>query len=110
MDRRQKLMETYKEIRDENGQAIKGRTHLFVTECDTDGSIINSQSGVNIVPEVAGTLFVVDDWLIPQIDKLMFVDGTLVIKEVEMIEEQVKSDADLQEEELLRQLDRKSVV
>lgn len=97
-------METYKEIRDENGQVIEGRTHLFVTECDTDGSIINSQSGASIVPEGSGTLFVVDDWLIPQIDKLQFVDGNLVVKDGETIETPVKSEIDLQEEELLRQL------
>ena len=99
------MVNTYKEIRDENGSLIKGRTHLFITSCNDEGDITGSQSGTNIVPEGSGMLFVVDDWLIPQIDKLLFIDGSLQVKEGENIDEPVKSDIDLQEEELLRQLE-----
>lgn len=98
------MVNTYKEIRDENGNLIKGRTHIFITSCNDEGGITGSQSGTYIVPEGSGTLFVVDDWLIPQIDKLLFVGGELGVKDGMHIDEPVKSEKELMIEELQRQM------
>ena len=98
------MVNTYKEIRDENGNLIKGRTHLFITSCNDEGGITGSQSGTIIVPEGSGALFVVDDWLIPQIDKLLFVGGELIVKDGVQIDEPVKTEKELMIEELQRQM------
>ena len=98
------MINIYENIRTKNGAFINGRTHFFIKKARDDGEILESVSGQTIVPEGPGTLFVVDEWLIPQIDKLLFIDGILQVKEGEKIDEPVKSEIDLQEEELLRQL------
>ena len=49
-------------------------------------------------------MFIVDDWLIDQLDKVVFKDGTLQVKDGEQLVEPVKSEKELQREELLRQL------
>ncbi len=99
------MVSIYENIRTKNGTFINGRTHLFINKVRDDGEILESVSGQSIIPEGSGTLFVVDDWLIPQIDKLLFIDGSLKVKDGEQIDEPVKSDIDLQEEELIRQLE-----
>ena len=98
------MINIYENIRDESRNIVSGRTKLFIEDTDSDGSIINYLHGTSVVPDTSGTLFVVDDWLIPQIDKLLFIDGSLQVKEGEQLDEPVKSEIDLQEEELLRQL------
>ena len=101
------MVETYRSVRDENGQVINGRVQLFIYDIHEDGEIgglLKGLNGTSIVPQCAGTLLVVDEYVAKQADKLKFIDGTLVVKEGETIEEPVKSDAELQEEELLRQL------
>ena len=97
------MVNVYDGMRDNDGIAI-GRTKLFISKADDDGNILSCQSGTLFTPEESGALFIVDDWLIPQIDKLLFVDGTLVVKDGETLDVPVKSDIELQEEELLRQL------
>ena len=98
------MLNLYQNLRDDYGELVKKRTKLFIKKVDEDGNILSFQDGTILTPEGPGTLFVVDDWLIPQIDKLLFIDGELVVKEGEKIETPVKSDIDLQEEELIRQL------
>src|SRR5699024_4785051 len=98
------MLNLYQNIRDDYGELVKNRTKLFIKKVDEDGNILSFQDGTILTPEGPGTLFVVDDWIIPQLDKLLFIDGELIVKESETIEEPVKSDAELQEEELLRQL------
>ncbi|MEY8559608.1 hypothetical protein AALF85_02695 [Jeotgalicoccus halotolerans] len=60
--------------------------------------------GVAFTPERNGTMFIVDKWLIPQIDKVQFKDGTLSVKEGEKLIPPVKSERQLQIEEMERQL------
>ena len=88
----------------ENGVTVNGRTKLFVREVDEDGTIGNHDYGIAFTPDSTGTLFIVDDWLIDQLDKVVFKDGTLKVKEGEQLDEPVKSEKELKREELLRQL------
>ena len=88
----------------ENGVTVNGRTKLFVREVDEDGTIGNHDYGIAFTPDSTGTLFIVDNWLIDQLDKVAFKDGTLQVKEGEQLEEPVKSEKEKQREELLRQL------
>ena len=94
----------YDNLRNTEGGAILGRTKLFISKTDDDGTILSSQSGTLLTPEDSGTMFIVDDWLIDQLDKVVFKDGTLKVKEGEQLDEPVKSEKELQREELLRQL------
>ena len=88
----------------ENGVTVNGRTKLFVREVDEDGTIGNHDYGIAFTPDSTGTLFIVDDWLIDQLDKVVFIDGTLQVKDGEQLDEPVKSEKEKQREELLRQL------
>lgn len=88
----------------ENGVTVNGRTKLFVREVDEDGTIGNHDYGIAFTPDSTGTLFIVDNWLIDQLDKVAFKDGTLQVKEGEQLDEPVKSEKEKQREELLRQL------
>ena len=83
---------------------IPGRTKLFIVDSDNEGGIVRSYDGTSIIPENNGTIFIVDDWLIDQLDKVVFKDGTLKVKEGEQLDEPVKSEKEKQREELLRQL------
>ena len=98
------MVKIYQDFRDENGVRINGRTKLFIKETLEDGSIDRYNSGIAFVTEENGTQFIVDDWLIDQLDKVVFKDGTLKVKEGEELVEPVKSEKELQREELLRQL------
>ena len=98
------MVKIYQDFRDENGVRINGRTKLFIKETLEDGSIDRYNSGIAFVTEENGTQFIVDDWLIDQLDKVVFKDGTLKVKEGEQLDEPVKSEKEKQREELLRQL------
>lgn len=98
------MVNIYENIRGDSGDLVRGRTKLFIKNTETDGSIGEFLSGGACVPEGNGTMFIVDEWLIPQIDKLLFINGELKVKDGETIEEPKKSGIELQEEELLRQL------
>ena len=81
---------------------IPGRTKLFIVDSDNEGGIVRSYDGTSIIPENNGTLFIVDDWLIDQLDKVIFKDGTLQVKDGERLDEPVKSEKEKQREELLQ--------
>lgn len=98
------MINVYDNLRDDDGGAIIGRTKLFISKTDEQGTILSSQSGTLLTPEGTGTMFIVDDWLIPQIDKVVFKDGTLQVKDGEQLDEPVKSDLQLEEEALLKRL------
>ena len=49
-------------------------------------------------------MFIVDDWIIPQLDKVLFVDGELKVKDGEEVVPPVKTERQLQIEKLQRQL------
>ena len=98
------MVNIYDELKDSDGNVLPGRTKFFIVETDENNNITRSYDGTSIIPESNGTLFIVDNWLIDQIDKVVFVDGTLQVKEGEQLDEPVKTDKELQREELLRQL------
>lgn len=98
------MLNLYQNLRDDYGEVVKNRTKLFIKKVDEDGNILSFQDGTILIPEGPGTLFIVDDWLIDQLDKVIFKDGTLQVKEGEQLDEPVKSEKEKQREELLRQL------
>lgn len=98
------MVNIYEEFRYENGLRVTGRTKLFIREVDDDGTILNPISGTAFVVEENGTQFIVDDWLIEQLDKVQFIDGVLSVKDGEELIPPVKSEKELQREALLKQL------
>ena len=98
------MVKIYDNIKDEHGIDDPKRVRLFITKVKDDGTINEFLSGNSAVPMTNGTMFIVDDWLIDQLDKVIFKDGTLQVKESEQLDEPVKSEKELQREELLRQL------
>ena len=98
------MVNIYDNLRDENGNDVFGRSMLFITKTDEHGNIGECITGVAGAPLTNGTMFIVDDWLIDQLDKVIFKDGTLKVKEGEQLDEPVKSEKEKQREELLRQL------
>ena len=98
------MVKIYDNIKDGHGIDDPKRVRLFITKVKDDGTINEFLSGNSAVPMTNGTMFIVDDWLIDQLDKVVFKDGTLKVKEGEQLVEPVKSEKELQREELLRQL------
>ena len=98
------MVKIYDNIKDENGIDDPKRVRLFITKVEDDGTINEFLSGNSAVPMTNGTMFIVDDWLIDQLDKVVFKDGTLQVKDGEQLDEPVKSDLQLEEEALLKRL------
>ena len=98
------MLELYDDVRLSDGSIASGRTKLFIKETLDDGTISNCQTGSLLLPDGAGTIFIVDDWLIGQLDKVQFVDGVLSVKEGEELIPPVKTEKELQREALLKQL------
>ena len=98
------MINLYENLRDKDGNIRPNVTKLFINSTDEDGGITEYLSGVAIVPEGSGTMFIVDDWIIPQIDKLKFEDGELKVKDGENIEEPQKTEKELEKEQLLKRL------
>lgn len=98
------MIKTYDSIKDENDNSINNLTKLFIIETDDEGGILKSRDGTSIIPVESGTMFIVDDWLIGQLDKVKFVDGSLSVKYGEELMPPVKSEKQLRIEELQRQM------
>lgn len=98
------LIEFYDNIRDDKHNMINGLTKLFIERTDDEGNIENYLHGTLVTPEGTGTMFIVDDWLIPQLDKVQFIDGVLSVKDGEELIPPVKTEKELQREALLKQL------
>lgn len=98
------MLELYDDIRLSDGSIASGRTKLFIKETLDDGTISNCQTGSLLLPDGAGTILIVDDWLIDQLDKVQFKDGVLSVKEGEELIPPVKTEKELQREALLKQL------
>lgn len=98
------MVNIYESIYDENLNIIPGRTKLFIKETLEDGAIGKHDYGIAVSPEQSGTMFIVDDWLIPQREKLLFIDGELSVKDGEELIPPVKSEKQLKMEELQRQM------
>ena len=98
------MVNVYDSLRDEYDNLINGRTKLFIKSTEDDGMINEYIRGVAFNPEGNGTMFIVDEWLIEQLDKIQFVDGVLSVKEGEELTPPVKTEKELQRETLLKQL------
>lgn len=100
------MINVYENYRNPDGESINNRTILFLKDSDIadDGSINTYTAGPGVAAEVSGRIFIVDEWLIEQIDKVQFIDGNLSVKEGMEIEPPVKSEKQLQIEEMERQL------
>ena len=98
------MVKIYDNIKDENGIDDPKRVRLFITKVEDDGTINEFLSGNSAVPMTNGTLFIVDGWLINQIDKVVFKDGALQVKDGEVLDEPVKTVLEREEEELLKRL------
>ena len=98
------MIELYDDVRLSDGSIASGRTKLFIKETLDDGSISNCQTGSLLIPDGAGTILIVDDWLIDQLDKVQFIDGVLSVKNGETLTPPVKTEKELQREALLKQL------
>ena len=98
------MIELYDDVRLSDGSIASGRTKLFIKETLDDGTISNCQTGSLLLPDGAGTIFIVDDWLIDQLDKVQFKDGVLSVKDDEELIPPVKTEKELQREALLKQL------
>jgi|SRR5699024_4644123 len=98
------MVNIYDSLRNENGDMASGRTKLFILSTEEDGSIRDFLSGYAIVPESQGSLFITDEYVVEQIDKLQFKDGELLIKDGEELIPPVKTEKELKREALLRQI------
>lgn len=101
------MINVYNSLRDDNDMVIKGRTLLYIRDDDIgdEGEIVTFSAGPAITTECAGRLFIVDDWLIDQLDKVRLYYGKLAVKDDEELEPPIKSDLDLEEEEAMRLLE-----
>lgn len=100
------MINIYNSLRDEKDALVPNRTILFIRkdEIDENGEFELYSYGLGVSLDGSGYSFIVDNWLIDQLDKVVFKDGTLQVKEGEQLDEPVKSEKELQREELLRQL------
>ena len=98
------MVNIYDNIKNENGIDDPKRVRLFITKVGYNGELNEFMSGNSVVPMTNGTLFIVDNWLIDQLDKVVFKDGTLQVKEGEQLDEPVKTVLEREEEELLKRL------
>lgn len=100
------MVNIYDEYLDDDSNVITDRTKLFVpaSEIKEDGSFTHFQSGILVTPDKSGFFYIVDNWIIEQIEKIIIVDGRLAVKENEELIPPVKSEKELQREALLKQL------
>lgn len=100
------MVNVYEEFIDKDGNNIPDRTKLFIpaSEVKEDGTFIVFQHGVLVTPITSGYFYIVDKWLIEQIEKTKLIDGQLQIKDGEELIPPVKSERDFQREALLKQL------
>ena len=100
------MINIYNSLRDENDVLLPNRTILFIRkdEIEENGEFELYSYGLGVSLDGSGYSFIVDDWLIDQLDKVVFKDGTLKVKDGEQLDEPVKSEKEKQREELLRQL------
>ena len=100
------MINIYNSLRDEKDALVPNRTILFIRkdEIDENGEFELYSYGLGVSLDGSGYSFIVDNWLIDQLDKVVFKDGTLQVKEGEQLDEPIKSEKEKQREELLRQL------
>ena len=98
------MVKVYQSMYDENLNSVPGRTKLFIKDVLEDGSIGNHDYGIAVSASETGTMFIIDDWVIEQRDKLQFIDGVLSVKDGEELIPPIKTEKELQREALLKQL------
>ena len=100
------MINVYNNLRDENDVLLPNRTILFIRkdEIEENGEFELYSYGLGVSLDGSGYSFIVDDWLIDQLDKVVFKDGTLKVKEGKQLDKPVKSELELEEEELLKRL------
>lgn len=100
------MINIYNSLRDENDALVPNRTILFIRkdEINENGEFELYSYGLGVSLDGSGYSFIVDNWLIDQLDKVVFKDGALQVKEGEQLDEPVKSEKELQREALLKQL------
>lgn len=98
------MVNVYNNLRDVYDNLINGRTKLFIKSTNEDGSIVDYIRGLAFTPEGNGTMFIVDEWLIEQLDKVQFKDGTLSVRDGEELITPAKTEKELMIEEMERQL------
>lgn len=98
------MLNIYDSLLDNQRESMPSRTKLFIISTDEDGKIDLYMHGIAFTPERNGTMFIVDEWLIPQIHKIQFKDGELSVKDGEELITPVKSEKELKREALLRQI------
>lgn len=98
------MINLYDNVRDADGTRTRGRTMLFVDSHDVDGNITGYSYGHSIIPENSGNLFIIDDWVVSQIEKLSCADGRLNVKEGEELVAPVKTATGIERERLLAEL------
>ncbi|AQL56410.1 hypothetical protein [Abyssicoccus albus] len=98
------MINIFDRLHDVEGKRIEGRTKLFVKETDTEGNILEFGAGIGLVPTETGTLFIIDDYVVDQVDKLKMVDGQLIIKDGMSIDVPEKTEEQLEIEALEKRL------
>lgn len=100
------MVNVYEELLDNDGNTIPSRTKLFVPakEVKEDGSFISFQSGILVTPDTSGYFYIVDSWVLHQIEKLKIVGGMLSVKDGEQLQERIKSPEELRIEELEKEM------
>lgn len=98
------MLNIYDSLLDKQRESMPSRTKLFIISTDDDGKIDLYMHGIAFTPERNGTMFIVDEWLIPQIHKIQFKDGELSVKDGEELIPPIKSEKELKREALLRQI------
>lgn len=100
------MVNLYNELRDDDGAIIDNRTKLFIpaTEVDEEGDFDNFQSGILVTPDTSGYFYVVDGWILHQIHKLRVVNGVLVLKDGEQLQQAIKTPLEIEEEQLLQRI------
>ena len=98
------MVKVYQSMYDDNLNYVQGRTKLFIKDVLEDGSIGNHEYGIAVTASETGTMFIIDDWVIDQRDKLIFKEGVLSVRDGEELIPPVKTERELKREALLKQL------
>lgn len=100
------MVKTYDELLDNNGLIIGDRTRLFIRNKDIeeDGTIKQFFSGSSFIVDEPGTQFIVDHYVINQIEKLQVVDGFLTVKDGVQIQERIMSPEEIRFAEIEKEM------
>ncbi|TDM35185.1 hypothetical protein [Macrococcoides canis] len=98
------MINQYESLYDESGDVITSRTKLFIKKTDEESNILEFSGGLAFTVTEPGTLLIVDKYIPEQIDKLLFKDGLLIVKDGMTIEVPQKSAVEIEKEELLKRL------